>query len=166
MSKIYSILGFPLLASATCGAFELPDYDMDTTLYEEALNRLDIHDLRLSYSEPGFILSEQEKEALLQKIKFAFKKMNFHLDEAEYQAEGILKIDVRNATLAAIAGAVTGIGRGGPYGVITSACLAALAQIVYGSSKCFLRAVDHISEADFYAAKVDHWIRVYERGYW
>ena len=70
MSKIYSILGFPLLASATCGAFELPDYDMDTTLYEEALNRLDIHDLRLyPFGNPLF------REFMVIRLDFITHKM-------------------------------------------------------------------------------------------
>lgn len=163
MSKIFSIMGVPMLLGAACGAQEC-EMVADCNRLEESLERVDLMDMFDRQSKVGY-LSEADKEDLLRKIKFAFKKMSWHLSEAEYQAEGIKSIDVREAALAAIGGAIAGL-KEGPYGVVTGACLGALARIVYGSSLCFIRAMDHVCDADFYACKCDDWIRIYERGYW
>ena len=126
-----------LLASAIIIALP-PDcygYDIDPTIQME--------------------LTDQERNRMWNEIHFCIKKMNGCLDNADREAAKITKVDIEQATRAAIAGAVTGIATKSAYGVVISTCLNTFGTIAGDSYAAFKRSRSYVKDAQYYAERAD-----------
>jgi hypothetical protein len=104
---------------------------------------------------PKMSLSPQERDRIHQECKFAIKKMYSCMEMAEREARKITNVDIREATIGAIEGAVCGLGGRSPYTVIIGGCLGALARISGDSYRHFVQSKDFVRDAQAYARIAD-----------
>jgi len=100
-------------------------------------------------------LSAQERDRIWRECHFAVQKMNREMEQAEREARQITNVDIREATIGAIEGAVCGLSGYSPYTVVVGGCLGALARIGGDSYRHFARSKDHVRDAESYARIAD-----------
>jgi hypothetical protein len=100
-------------------------------------------------------LSDQERERIYNECQFAIKKMYRFMDKADREAQKIACIDVREATVSAVEGAICGLGGRTPYSVVIGGCLGALARIGGDSFRHFIACADYVEQAEMYAMIAD-----------
>lgn len=138
------------------------DYEteyVDYETYDEAYREFEIYDVDYTASESMYLnhagLSQQERQQIWNKMHFAVKKMNYYMSQASREAQQITNVNVREATIAAIEGAICGLAGSSPASVICCGCFGALARIGGDACRHFLRSKDYVREAEIWARVAD-----------
>lgn len=100
-------------------------------------------------------LNDKERNRIWNEIHFCIKKANLCLDAADREAAKITKVDIEQATRAAIAGAITGMATKSTYGVVISTCLNTLGSIAGDSYAAFKASKSCVRDAQYYADRAD-----------
>lgn len=92
-------------------------------------------------------LTQQERDFIVEKMKFALKKVDIFMAKSEASAKAIKNVNVRNAFLAAIGGAIMGWKGGTPASLAMGACLATMANIIVNATDKCIDSYNYMEEA-------------------
>ena len=168
---IYTLAGLVLIIGSQCKAEEPEDLQslINQEIQSQEFNQFvyeESYPLDRSRSPYKEKLTDEDRKKLQMRIGLCIKKARIAMERAQYYAEQITNIDVRETILAAIAGGISGLRSGNPYAVCTSAVLAAFASVVCKGSRAFGESWNYEDDAHFYTTRADELIEILCRGYW
>lgn len=102
-----------------------------------------------------YIAGQNERDEIWRKWHLCIKWMNFHLDQAEKEAEQITNIDVKKATLGAIKVGICSMSTKSLYAVAIGAVLGAVSEIAGDSYTHYIDSRSQLNEAKVYALMAD-----------
>jgi hypothetical protein len=101
-------------------------------------------------------LTKEERDKIWLEIHLCIKKMYIFMEKAEEEAKLITDIDVRDATVGAIEGAIAGFAGLRPYSIVVGACLGTLGRIAGSSYIHFVQSKDYVKEAAYFADRAQY----------
>jgi hypothetical protein len=100
-------------------------------------------------------LTEKERNRIYNEIHFSIQLMNRSLEKAELHAMKIKDVDIREAAIDAIKGAMFALAAGSCRAVVIGTCLGALSHIAGESYRNYLISTDYVTDAKAYAEHAD-----------
>lgn len=100
-------------------------------------------------------LSQRERDQIFREAEKCIRSMYKHMDQADSEAGKISNVSIRDATVAAIEGAICALAGRSAYACVVGACLGAIGRIAGDSYRHFQSARDHVQEAQYYARRAD-----------
>ena len=100
-------------------------------------------------------LSDDERDLIRRNCEFAIKKMMLLMEKSNSAAWKIDDIEVRDAMVAAIEGAIAGLAGKSPYTVIVGGCLGAIGKIGGDMYLHYSFSKEYLEEAKLYAGCAD-----------
>jgi len=137
-----------LAASLAFSPIAIDSSAMDSSLDQAYIGGQAIH-------SDDLFLTDSERDRIYRECQFAVQKMCRAMENADYEASQITNINVRNATVGAIEGAIFGLQSCNVYKMVISSCLGAIARISGDSYTHFSRSRDYVKEAERYAGHAD-----------
>lgn len=100
-------------------------------------------------------LSQQERDRLFREAEQCIRSMYKLMDKADSEAGKITDVSIRDATVAAIEGAICALAGRSAYACVVGACLSAIGRIAGDSYRHFQMSKEYVQEAKYYAKRAD-----------
>ena len=101
-------------------------------------------------------LSQRERDQIFREAEQCIRSMYKLMDKADSEAAKITDVSIRDATVAAIEGAICALAGRSAYACVVGACLSAIGRIAGDSYRHFQKSKDYVQEAHRYAERADH----------
>lgn len=116
---------------------------------------IDMYDASQLMHSHEMYLSDYERDRIYRECLYWTERMYANLHEAERQALHIYDVDIREATVGAIEGAVCGMQGKTPYTVVIGGLLGAMARISGEAYRHWVDSKDYIQYAESCAKRAD-----------
>jgi len=100
-------------------------------------------------------LSQRERDQIFREAEQCIRSMYKLMDKADSEAAKITDVSIRDATVAAIEGAICALAGRSAYACVVGACLSAIGRIAGDSYRHFQMSKEYVQEAKYYARRAD-----------